>query len=102
MKYYIGEVNERNGEYENSSVIRFETDKEPEEYLRDICRFWYSSSEATDRINGEAEHELGNGWWHNSEVATFVGSYQEVTQEHYDALPYFISKIDVNFLTEGL
>lgn len=86
MKYYIGQIDERLGEYEGSSIIRFNTDGCPSEYLDNLARIWY------DEENDGSE-KLNEWYWHNGEVICRGGSWQEVTEELYNALPYFVTKM---------
>ena len=76
MKHYIGEIENYFGEAEVSSVIRFKTAGNPEEYLEDIAsEFW-----------GSAVGDNDSGLYDFGHVSSGSGRYQEVTKEVFDSL----------------
>jgi len=79
MKYYIGKIDERNGDYEYNTTIKFETEEEPEEHLLSVVKSWYID---------EMEYDSHCDAYHNGEGYPLcsVGSYQEITKDIYDAL----------------
>jgi hypothetical protein len=80
--YYIGEVEEHNGEYEYNQKYLFKTSGTPEEYALKVARDWYG--EDTDR-----ERE-GDGFWHNGEVLTYAGSFERIPEEHFKVLKRYL------------
>lgn len=78
-KYYIGQIDERNGEYEYSTTIRFKTNKHPGDHLAKIASTWYGDH--------DEDNVSDSGWCFNcGEIWTYVGDYQEVTKPIYETL----------------
>lgn len=76
MKYYIGEIKNCFGESEVSSVIRFKTADNPEDYLDDLAsKFW-----------GSAVGDDDSGLYDFGHVSSASGRYQQVTKEVFDSL----------------
>lgn len=69
MKYYIGNINELNGEYEYDNFIKFYTDKSPHNFLDFVASSWYSDCEKTEE---EGVYISGDG------ILVFAGGYQEI------------------------
>lgn len=81
MKYFIGTIDERNGEYEYTHIIKFKTDDKPDSVLEDIARTWYADD----------PDEEGSCYFFNcGEVATSAGGFEEVTKEIYDGVPFMV------------
>jgi hypothetical protein len=85
MKYYLAQIDTRNGEYETSETIKFKTDYNPDKVLDDIARQWFD-----EENDGEYKHS--EWYWHNMEVVTRAGLWQEISKATYLTLPYFISE----------
>lgn len=85
MKYYIYKIFERNGNYEytHKGLTAFnpdETELNPEEWLEETARTFYSDSEDKD----------GDYWWHFGELVTRGDSITEVTKKEYEILQKYI------------
>jgi hypothetical protein len=81
--YYLGEVEEHNGEYEYNQKYLFETSGNPKEYAEKVAREWYGNE------NPEKTKEE-DGFWHNGEVVLYVGSVQKIPKEHYKIMKRYL------------
>ena len=93
MKYYLSYIEVRIGEYEERVVIKFKTEESPDAYTDTIARFWYD-------LENDGEDKLDEWYWHNGEVIVRAGAWEEVTEDFYKTIPYFISEMDANDLIE--
>tara|TARA_R110000851_G_scaffold287513_3_gene441523 strand:+ start:2297 stop:2575 length:279 start_codon:yes stop_codon:yes gene_type:complete len=85
MKHYIGQIETRNGDYQDTCTIRFVTDKDPEEFLDTIAMRWYDDeNDGADKID--------DWYWHNGEVVVRGGAWETVDAKTYEAMPYFLTK----------
>ena len=82
MKYYIGDIEEQNGEYEYTTPFRFETDKDPNERHDEIARTWRNDE-------GHEWDDNENCYWSDYN-AIKTGKLTEITKEVYDALNYIV------------
>jgi hypothetical protein len=82
MKYYIGDIEEQNGDFEYSTPFRFKTDKDPNEKHDEIARTW------RDEDGHEWDEQLGHYWCEFTGIKT--GELTEISKEVYDALNYII------------
>lgn len=101
MKYYLAQIDERNGEYEYSHTIRLQCAGDVVEALRDIAANWYEDAEEYEAENGEPLHsadDVANGhyYFNCGDVCASVGNWQEIDKAAFDAMPYFI-----NIFTRG-
>jgi hypothetical protein len=80
IKYYIGYIEVRNGEYEYSATIRFKTKSDPYRYLRKVASTWYGEEGKLQDV------EDGAYYFHAGCVCAEEGRCQELTQEVYDAI----------------
>lgn len=78
MKYYIGKILERNGEFEYTSDYLFQTEGDPHEYAKTQAMEWRGSSED----DWDEDHE---GWWCDCTLV-FDGGFREVPKEDFDVL----------------
>lgn len=79
MKYYIGEIENCFGESEVSSVIRFKTADNPEDYLDDLAsKFWGGYEDMAEDADAKL-YDFGH-------VTSGAGRYQQVTKEVFDSL----------------
>lgn len=86
MKYYIGQIDERNGEREYNTTVKFlGTDDTAGEVPDRIAAHWYSDE--PDESTGDGYHFSGG------EVCVNPGSYDEIPKEMYEALPAFIAEL---------
>jgi hypothetical protein len=76
MKYYIGKIEERNGEFEYTSDYLFTTDGDPNTYAETMAEEWRGSG------NWDAEHE---GYWCEHTLILNDG-FREVSKEDFDVL----------------
>lgn len=95
MKYYIGVLDTRNGEYEYDSHVRFSTKEDPAKYLERIARSWYGIPDSCTIEDCEDEAELteencpleDGGFYHNcGEVHTSAGNILEIDKKTFDKL----------------
>ena len=77
MKYYLGTLNIRIGEYEVDTSIRFATNGEPSEIHHDIAKTFWGRSREDD----ETYYFFGD------EIAIEVGDRVEVSKEVFNAIP---------------
>ena len=87
MKFYVGKVNERLGEIELSTTIRFKLDdhESPRIHLDDIAKNWrLDEAEWDDRFGG---YDHGDG------ICVNPGSHKEVTPETYSDLDGIIIEL---------
>lgn len=89
MKYFLGEIFERNGEYEyyHTRIYQCKTLEDANKALDDEAKFWYGSisiSETHISFNG------GGEWWQNGEILTSVSKpCVQIPKTHYDILHYY-------------
>ena len=83
MKYYIGEITERNGEFEYNTKYLFATYSDPEEYSNDVAMEWRGS----DKDDWDEDHE---GYWCDGTLI-FDGGSKEVSQEDFEVLKKYLS-----------
>ena len=80
MKYLIGDIKERIGDYEFITSFRFQTDKDPSERHQEIAKTW--------------RNEEGDSWDDNDNcyysdcIAISTGKLTEINKEVYDALKH--------------
>lgn len=86
IKYYIGQLNIRHGEYEFTKTFKFFTDAEPNEYMDMQAKTWYG--ERDDDEEDAYFFDCGN-------ICTTVDGYQEITQEIYEALKIIVEIIEI-------
>ncbi len=80
VKYYIGNIEVRNGEYEYSTTTRFKTKGDPYRYLRKVASTWYGEK-------GELQDAKdGAYYFHAGCVCVWEGQCQELTKEVYNAI----------------
>lgn len=80
MKFYIGQLEETNGEYEYKHTFRFKTlSADPEGVLEEHAKNWYTS--------GPDEDNHPYGYYYNGgSVFVQTGSVQEISEEIYNKL----------------
>ena len=83
MKYYLGKILERNGDFEYTSEYLFATEGDPHEYAKTQAMEWRSSSED----DWDEDHE---GWWCDCTLV-FDGGYREIPEEDYVVLKKYLS-----------
>ena len=78
MKYYIGKIEERNGDCEYSTEYLFKTEGNPHDYTEKKTKDWYGSSEN----DWDEDHE---GYWCDCALI-FNGGYKKVSEEDFEVL----------------
>jgi hypothetical protein len=79
MKFYIGRIFERNGDYEYNQTIFFKLSsrKSPQKYLNDMAANQYSAS----------KYPEGDGWYFNcGEVYVESQGYREISEATYNEI----------------
>lgn len=83
MKYYIGRIDERNGDFEYSDKYLFATEGDPSEYAKTQAMEWRGSSED----DWDDEHD---GWWVDCTLV-FDGGYREISEDDYNVLTNYLA-----------
>ena len=78
MKYYVGKIVDRMGEYEWETTIRFCTDRNPEAYLDILAMGW--------RLEDAEWSEEYGGYDHGDGIVVTAGQWKEVSQSTYEGL----------------
>jgi len=87
-KYFVGQIDERNGEREYSSTVKFIMSGKtaPDVILDAIAKTWYAE--------GHDETFTDDGYYFNGgEVCVSAGIHEEVESEIYSRLPSFITEL---------
>lgn len=82
MKYYIGKILERNGDFEYTSDYLFQTEGDPHEYADDQAKEWRGS----DDDDWDDDHE---GWWCDHTLI-FNEGFREVTESEFFILNKYL------------
>ncbi|GAB1235232.1 hypothetical protein [Ferrigenium sp. UT5] len=83
--YFIGQLGERNGDYEYKVPVRFTaaSEKEASNALTKTARNWY----------GDYSQKDGDCYYfHSGEVCVQAGGYKEVPESVYTALNGFVAE----------
>ena len=83
MKYYIGEVEERNGDMEYSDKYLFATKGSPDRYSKKVAMKWRGCTKAD-------WDEYQQGYWSDCTLI-FEGGYKEIPEEDYVVLKKYLS-----------
>ena len=83
MKYYIGEVHERNGEFEYTAQYLFAIETSPKRYTKKTTMEWRGS----DRSNWDKEEE---GYW-CWETLIYDNGHKEIPKEDFEVLRKYIT-----------
>lgn len=82
MKYYLGNIDERNGDMEYSDKYLFSTKGSAEKYAKKVTKNWRnSSSDDWDRNQ--------QGYWSDCSLI-FEGGHREIPKEDFDVLQKYI------------
>jgi len=79
MKYYLGSIDEKNGDFEYSTTIIFETDKDPNDKHDEIAKTWRDSDDGH-------EWDEDGGYYECDFTSIEAGRLAEITKEVYDTL----------------
>lgn len=82
MKYYLGTIDERNGDMEYSDKYLFSTKGSPEKYAKKVTKNWRNSS-ASDWDSYQ------QGYWSDCSLI-FQGGHREIPKEDFDVLQKYI------------
>jgi hypothetical protein len=85
VKYYIADIEQRIGEYQPTSAIRFQTEGDPKEYLADIVKGFYGDAPNEDEPNS------GVYWNETMEAVCYAGNFSEVNKETFEAVGWHVS-----------
>jgi len=83
MKYYIGKVEERNGEFEYQTEYLFATKGDPDNYADKTTREWRGGSK------GDWD-EYHLGYWCSGTLIFNDGS-REIPKDHFEVLKNYIT-----------
>lgn len=79
VKYYIGDIEERIGDHQPTTSIRFRTEGDPQAYLADIVKSFYGDEPNEDEPNS------GVYWDETMEKVCYAGNFTEVSKDHFEA-----------------
>jgi len=83
IKYYIGEIHERNGDMEYDTKYVFATDKDPDKYTDKVAMKWRGS----DKSDWDEGHEA---YWSGMSLIHDCGS-TEISKEDFEVLKKYLS-----------
>ena len=83
MKYYIGEIHERNGDLEYDTKYLFATDGDPDDHTEKVAMEWRGGDE-----NDYDEQE--EAYWSDCSLIYDYGS-KEIPQEDFEVLKKYLS-----------
>jgi hypothetical protein len=83
MKYYIGTIDERNGDFEYRDKYLFATKGDPAKYAEKQTREWRSCT------NKDWDKEHG-GYWCDCTLV-FNGGYREISEDDYNVLTNYLA-----------
>jgi hypothetical protein len=83
VKYYIGQLYERNGEYEYYHTMKFKLGSRfsPLKYMKELAKHWYAD------YNAEREKGPEGGWlFHGGAVFVEEREFKEISESTYNEL----------------
>lgn len=83
MKYYLGKILERNGDFEYTDMYLFKTELDPDKFAEDTAGSWRANTK------WDSAHA---GWWCDHTLI-FNEGYTEITEEAFIMLNRFIPSI---------
>jgi hypothetical protein len=83
MKYYIGEIHERNGDLEYDTKYLFATDGDPDEHTDVVAMEWRGG----DKDDWDEQEE---GYWSDCSLIFDHGS-KEIPKEDFEVLKKYLS-----------
>ena len=83
IKYYIGEILERNGGFEYKTKYVFQTDKAPDEYTDGVAMRW--------RGGDKHDWDVNEGGYRSDHTLIFDYGSEELTKEEFDVLSGYLS-----------
>ena len=82
-KYYIGTVNERNGNMEYDSQYIFATTGSPDNYSEKVTKNWRG---------GDVYDKEHDGYWSDDTLMS-NGGYREIPKEDFDVLEKYLADL---------
>jgi hypothetical protein len=83
MKYYIGEINERNGDMEYDTKYLFATEGNPDDHSKNVAMEWRGGDES----DWDEDQE---GYWSDCSLI-FDSGYIEIPKKDFDILRKYLS-----------
>lgn len=83
MKYYIGEIHERNGDMEYDTKYLFATKKNPDKYTDNVAMEWRGS----DKSDWDEQEDA---YWSDCSLIRDYGC-KEIPKEDFDILSKYLS-----------
>ena len=83
MKYYIGEIHERNGDMEYDTKYLFATEGDTSEYTKRVAMEWRGGDK------GDWDEQEG-GYWSDTSLIFDHGS-NEIPQEDFEVLKKYLT-----------
>jgi hypothetical protein len=86
MKYYIGKIDELNGEFSYDSVYLFVTDKSPKEYTQKTAMEWRGGDESD-----YDDSNTGYEGYRSDHTMIFDRGSTEVSREDFQVLEKYLT-----------
>lgn len=83
MKYYLGKIEETNGDMEYTDKFLFSTKGSPDKYTKKVAMEWRGCS------RGDWDKEHG-GYWADCTLVRDDG-WREIPKEHFDVLAKYLA-----------
>jgi hypothetical protein len=83
MKYYIGKIEERNGDMEYDTKYLFSTNKNPDKYTKRVAMEWRGGDE-------DDWDEQEEGYWSDCSLIFDAGS-REIPKEDFEVLKKYLT-----------
>jgi hypothetical protein len=83
MKYYIGEIHERNGDMEYDTKYLFATEGDPDKYTETVAMEWRGSDESD-------KDEYHDAYWSDGTLIFDHGS-KEIPKKDFEVLRKYLS-----------
>ena len=83
MKYYLGRIEETNGDFEYGSRFVFHTEGNPDKHMKQTAKEWRGSTAA------DWDREL-QGYWCDSTLIRDDG-WREIPKEDFDVLAKYLA-----------
>jgi hypothetical protein len=83
MKYYIGRIGERNGDFEYDTHYLFSTKGSADKHAMKVAKDWRGST------SGDWDKDAG-GYWADCSLV-YVLDYQEIPKEDFDVMKKYLA-----------
>jgi len=87
VKYYIANIEERIGDHQPTTNIRFKTEGDPQAYLADIVKGFYGDEPNEDEPNS------GVYWNETMEKVCYAGNFTEVSKDIFETVSSHLSNM---------